>query len=803
MEEREPVELGDHLAEIKEGLARAQRILVGEEEGEVDWSRVLPLAFIRHTPKSFHYEVLQCLLTTVEEARVPIHHGILHSLLQWLQQWIGECPGVVEDIGYSTALAKIHCLLGQWGRGIKRYRSTLNMALARRAQGPILEMVHVLFFLYGQFGDHVSIKTMLDALDKQDELKSFLVCWRYIVATKERDVVTEQRLQDDVVLIFLEETGADLQFYAMYCVGHVVLRWMAQGRMDLHRYALSNQVCLALGQYINAGHDNERVSISRDTDIKPLYLRILLSMGHLSSSRALQEHEGRTYESSDGYVELLLHKLHPLATSVCVSPSHLMQICRSRVASVKSGSWAATTLRLLKTASHIAHRFHRDDMIPEIEGMIRSVCARTRGLEEMVTAEYYWSDEERIVQEFLLGVNEDQTIRLVKRYAIDVGIVNYYKNCPGAPIIEVMASDKPYPDLVRNAFRILVVRVLTEPERASQAWEDLQDLYRDDAVSTDMAELHHDVAYRYLQARMGANSALLNQCKEDIEKRLEEIAEEYTVAAKQWTELSFLLLWVVLTRDRLVISGTILRLLCKILTNHLTDFSCIISPLSPPKYNLQTIACHLVTFLHVSKRRVEAEALGQAYLVYLSLLTTYTGRTYDVPRCIKTLLKGASASVKPSEFLLAADAGGLTSDASWKEPLVKTTTKRNQKRREKKQQKQHLPPAPPLSPEADTPELQMEPATVPDPETECTDMAEDAPVHLVCPITFELMTEAVVASDGHTYQHQSLLLHMEYARSRNRLLLSPMTNLPIDPGVCIPNYTVRSLVKEYIEQKQL
>ena len=41
---------------------------------------------------------------------------------------------------------------------------------------------------------------------------------------------------------------------------------------------------------------------------------------------------------------------------------------------------------------------------------------------------------------------------------------------------------------------------------------------------------------------------------------------------------------------------------------------------------------------------------------------------------------------------------------------------------------------------------------------------EGAPDRLRCPISFVLMTEAVLAPDGHSYQRHALEQHMQYTR---------------------------------------
>jgi hypothetical protein len=73
------------------------------------------------------------------------------------------------------------------------------------------------------------------------------------------------------------------------------------------------------------------------------------------------------------------------------------------------------------------------------------------------------------------------------------------------------------------------------------------------------------------------------------------------------------------------------------------------------------------------------------------------------------------------------------------------------------------------------------------------------PADLVCPITFELFEDPVVASDGFTYEGVELLTWRAYCRMANRPFTSPMTREELELDF-YPNITVRNLAHEWREQ---
>ncbi|CAF0849338.1 unnamed protein product [Adineta steineri] len=62
---------------------------------------------------------------------------------------------------------------------------------------------------------------------------------------------------------------------------------------------------------------------------------------------------------------------------------------------------------------------------------------------------------------------------------------------------------------------------------------------------------------------------------------------------------------------------------------------------------------------------------------------------------------------------------------------------------------------------------------------------------LVCPITFQLFHEPVVAEDGHTYEQSAII---EWVQKNHT---SPITRQPLSIGKLRPNYTIKSMVQEF------
>lgn len=60
----------------------------------------------------------------------------------------------------------------------------------------------------------------------------------------------------------------------------------------------------------------------------------------------------------------------------------------------------------------------------------------------------------------------------------------------------------------------------------------------------------------------------------------------------------------------------------------------------------------------------------------------------------------------------------------------------------------------------------------------------------VCPITMELMTDPVIAMDGHSYERAAIV---QWLQTNKR---SPMTNEPLRSKVVLPNFNLRKLIAD-------
>ena len=70
---------------------------------------------------------------------------------------------------------------------------------------------------------------------------------------------------------------------------------------------------------------------------------------------------------------------------------------------------------------------------------------------------------------------------------------------------------------------------------------------------------------------------------------------------------------------------------------------------------------------------------------------------------------------------------------------------------------------------------------------------DDVPRAFLCPITLSVMREPVVCADGHTYERRALA---HWLRSHDT---SPMTGKHIDTLRMTPNYTLKSMIDEHIQ----
>ena len=64
------------------------------------------------------------------------------------------------------------------------------------------------------------------------------------------------------------------------------------------------------------------------------------------------------------------------------------------------------------------------------------------------------------------------------------------------------------------------------------------------------------------------------------------------------------------------------------------------------------------------------------------------------------------------------------------------------------------------------------------------------------------MTEAVLAMDGFSYQKSSLDEHIAHCTAKGQPLTLPLTGEPLVSGMYMPNHNLRTMVKDYIEQRE-
>ena len=80
--------------------------------------------------------------------------------------------------------------------------------------------------------------------------------------------------------------------------------------------------------------------------------------------------------------------------------------------------------------------------------------------------------------------------------------------------------------------------------------------------------------------------------------------------------------------------------------------------------------------------------------------------------------------------------------------------------------------------------------------------ADTPPRQTLCPITLEVMSDPVLAADGHTYERQAFEEYLDYVYENDLKLLSPMTGLQLPCEDLIPNVAIRSLGLEWKERQR-
>lgn len=64
---------------------------------------------------------------------------------------------------------------------------------------------------------------------------------------------------------------------------------------------------------------------------------------------------------------------------------------------------------------------------------------------------------------------------------------------------------------------------------------------------------------------------------------------------------------------------------------------------------------------------------------------------------------------------------------------------------------------------------------------------------LFCPITFEIMKDPVLASDGHTYEREAIERWIKEKKT------SPVTRQPMTSATLTPNYSIKHLIAQFAE----
>lgn len=75
------------------------------------------------------------------------------------------------------------------------------------------------------------------------------------------------------------------------------------------------------------------------------------------------------------------------------------------------------------------------------------------------------------------------------------------------------------------------------------------------------------------------------------------------------------------------------------------------------------------------------------------------------------------------------------------------------------------------------------------------DLKQKAPEAFYCPITQDIMQDPVVAADGHTYERVAL---EAWLINHNT---SPMTNQPLPHKQLTPSHTLKSMIREWIDNQ--
>ena len=74
---------------------------------------------------------------------------------------------------------------------------------------------------------------------------------------------------------------------------------------------------------------------------------------------------------------------------------------------------------------------------------------------------------------------------------------------------------------------------------------------------------------------------------------------------------------------------------------------------------------------------------------------------------------------------------------------------------------------------------------------------KDYPDHFYCPISYEIFSNPVLLSDGHTYEYENISI---WLKDNNK---SPMTNLVLKDRTLTPNKTLENMIKEFYDNNKI
>eukprot|EP00624_Nannochloropsis_granulata_P002480 evm.model.NODE_22520_length_6912_cov_44.531975.2 len=86
-------------------------------------------------------------------------------------------------------------------------------------------------------------------------------------------------------------------------------------------------------------------------------------------------------------------------------------------------------------------------------------------------------------------------------------------------------------------------------------------------------------------------------------------------------------------------------------------------------------------------------------------------------------------------------------------------------------------------------------------EDEEEEEEEEEPDALMCPLSLELLSKAVCAADGHTYNEDVLQAWIDRCRNDRKPLTSPLSGKPMQPFF-LPNQLIKTQVRDYIEARE-